>query len=247
MKQAWASAIREFTKNDWNVLVTKNNFSRVFKGAWETITGDVVKVTRRATNAFRRSGIFPFDHNAVDYSRLVSTLNPIEERQELEIHNLVLEAVKHDNSGYTLSGSGKVDENETIVEPAVAESTITTPAVAESTITTPAVAESTITTPAVAESMITTPAVAKPMITTPAVAEPAYAKQAIHEPAGPSIRNRMELQNEAILTDPNRVTEVDPNTGMESICVQPHVALKTEDRQIVGTVPAVMIPVKRGA
>ena len=35
--------------------------------------------------------------------------------------------------------------------------------------------------------------------------------------------------------------------GDEVLCVQPKVSLKTEDGTVIGTVPAIMIPVKRGA
>ena len=65
------------------------------------------------------------------------------------------------------------------------------------------------------------------------------------EPAQPGMRNLMEMRNNAILNDPDKVTEVDPDTGVEPILVQPQIAVKTEDGQVVGTVPAVMIPVKR--
>ena len=60
------------------------------------------------------------------------------------------------------------------------------------------------------------------------------------------MKNLMEMRNNAILNDPDRVTEFDPNMGVEQILVQPQIALKTEDGQLVGTVPAVIIPVKRG-
>ena len=66
------------------------------------------------------------------------------------------------------------------------------------------------------------------------------------EPAQPGITNMTERRNNAILNDPHRVTEVDPDTGAEQIIVQPQVAVKTEDGQVIATVPAVMIPVKRG-
>ena len=52
------------------------------------------------------------------------------------------------NTGYTLLGSGKVDETKTIVEPV--EPAMPKPAVAEPAMPRPAVAEPSITTPAVA-------------------------------------------------------------------------------------------------
>ena len=75
LKQAWVSAVHIFTKDDFSQLVTKGTFSRVFKMAWDEITRYSEKAIRIAGNAFRRSGIFPFDPAAVDYSRLVTNLN----------------------------------------------------------------------------------------------------------------------------------------------------------------------------
>ena len=68
LKEAWVSAVHDFTKDDLSCLVTKGTFSRMFKMAWDAITGSSEKAIRIASNAFRRSGIFPFDPEAVDYS-----------------------------------------------------------------------------------------------------------------------------------------------------------------------------------
>ena len=43
------------------------------------------------------------------------------------------------------------------------------------------------------------------------------------------------------------MTEINLTTGEESVCVQPKILLKTEDGMVVGTVPVVMLPVKRGS
>ena len=43
------------------------------------------------------------------------------------------------------------------------------------------------------------------------------------------------------------MTEVNPRMRDEVLCVQPKVSLKTEDGTVIGMVPAIMIPVKRGA
>ena len=70
-------------------------------------------------NAFRRSGIYPFDSGAVDYSWLVTNLNPMEREQERQINNLVMDAIVHEPNpnAYTMSRSGKVDPNEMVVDP----------------------------------------------------------------------------------------------------------------------------------
>ena len=58
------------------------------------------------------------------------------------------------------------------------------------------------------------------------------------------IKNLTEAQNNERINDPDRVTEVNPRTGDEVLCVQPKVSLKTEDGTVIGMVPAIMIPVK---
>ena len=61
------------------------------------------------------------------------------------------------------------------------------------------------------------------------------------------IKNLTEARNNERINDPDRVTEVNPRTGDEVLCVQLKVSLKTEDGTVIGTVPTIMIPVKRGA
>ena len=56
-----------------------------------------------------------------------------------------------------------------------------------------------------------------------------------------------KARNNRILNDPNKVREVDKTTGEELVCLQLKVLLKTEDGKVIGTVPAVMIPVKCGS
>ena len=57
----------------------------------------------------------------------------------------------------------------------------------------------------------------------------------------------LKPENNERINDPDRVTEVNPRVGDEVLCVQPKVSLKTEDSTLIGTVPAIMIPVKWGA
>ena len=61
------------------------------------------------------------------------------------------------------------------------------------------------------------------------------------------IKNLTEARNNERINDPDRVTEVNPKTGDKVLCIQPKVSLKTEDGMVIGMVPAIMIPVKRGA
>ena len=61
------------------------------------------------------------------------------------------------------------------------------------------------------------------------------------------IENLTKACNNRILNDPDKAMEVDKTTGEELVCIQPKVSLKTEDGTVIGTVPAVMILVKRGS
>ena len=87
--------------------------------AWDKITRNSEKAIRIAGNAFRRSGIFPFDPAAVDYSRLVTNLNAQEWAEEQQIQKLVRGVIEHEPNpnAYTLNGSGKVNKDEIIFEP----------------------------------------------------------------------------------------------------------------------------------
>ena len=242
LKQAWVKAVRNYTKDDFSRLVTKGNFSHVFKMAWEEITGSAEKATRIATNAFKCAGIFPFDSKEVDFSRLVAQL-------EKET-----ETIK-ECQPYTLSGFGIVDENETVVDPTDAPAAPTRPAEAPAAPTRPA--EAPVNVPAAPTGPVNVPE-PQPSTSTYDIGQIVFDKPqqsngignvaaSVVEPAQPDVKNLTEMRNNAILNDPDRVTEFDPNTGVEQILVQPQIALKTEDGQLVGTVPAVMIPVKRGA
>ena len=68
LKYVWVSVVHAFTKDNLTILIMERNFSRIFKMAWDEITGSAEKTTRIGVNAFRWSGIFPFDSEAVDYS-----------------------------------------------------------------------------------------------------------------------------------------------------------------------------------
>ena len=224
LKQAWVSAVHTFTKDDFSRLVMKGTFSRVFKMAWDKVTGNSEKAIRIAGNAFQRSGIFPFDPAAVDYSRLVTNLNAQEQAEEQQIQKLVRGAIEHESNpnAYTLSGSGKVNEDETIFEP--------------------------------------TEVAAVPIEQVMETADNAKTNENQNEARNNEnqneaqnnrnrmnaevIRNLTEAQNNERINDPDRVTEVNPRMGDEVLCVQPKVSLKTEDGTVIGTVPAIMIPVK---
>ena len=52
LKYVWVSAVHAFTKDNLSLLVTKQNFSHIFKMAWDEITGNAEKTTRIGVNAF---------------------------------------------------------------------------------------------------------------------------------------------------------------------------------------------------
>ena len=241
LKQAWVKAVCDYTKDDFSKLITKGHFSHVFKMAWEEITGSAEKATQITTNAFKHAGIFPFDPKEVDFSRLVA---PLEKETE---------TIK-ERQPYTLSGFGIVDENETVVDPADAPAAPTRPAKAPAAPIRPPEAPAAPTRPAEAPVNVPEP---QPSTSTYGIGQIVFDEPqqlngignvaaSVVEPAQPDVKNLTEMRNNAILNDPDRVTEFDPNTGVEQILVQPQIALKTKDGQLVGTVPAVMIPVKRG-
>ena len=255
LKQAWVKAVCNYMKDDFSRLVTKGNFSHVFKMAWEEIMGSMEKTIHIVTNA----EIFPFDSNEVDYSRLVVPLNSAEKETE----------TIPEHHPYMLSGSGIVDENEMVVEPVDAPNAprvgVDAPNVPRVGVDAPrAEAEARIDdaqplTSAIDDAQPSTSAIDDAQPSTSAIddAQPSTSRtntphgignvaSSAVEPAQPGITNMTERRNNAILNDPHRVTEVDPDTGAEQIIVQPQVAVKTEDGQVIATVPAVMIPVKKG-
>ena len=227
LKQAWMSAVHRFTKDDFSRLVTKGTFSRVFKMVWDEITGNLENAIRIAGNAFRCSGIFPFNPVAVDYSRLVTNLNAQERAEEQQIQKLVRGAIEHEPNpnAYTLSGSGKVNEDETIIEPAKVAAVPVERAMEP-----------------VDEAKTN-----KKQNEARNNENQNKARNNENRMNAEVIRNLTEARNNERINDPDRVTEVNPRTGDEVLCVQPKVSLKTEDGTVIGTVPAIMIPVKRGA
>ena len=224
LKQAWVSAVHDFTKDDLSRLITKGTFSRVFKMAWDAITGSSEKAIRIASNAFRRFGIFPFDPEAVDYLRLITNLNEQEREEEHQMQKLIQNTIEHEPNpnAYTLSGSGKVNDNETIVEPAEA-------AVPFQRATEPA------------DGAKSNEYQNKPRNENQNKPQKNQTKLRNDE-----IKNLTEARNNKLMNDPDRVTEVNPRTGDELLCVQPRVSVKTEDGTEIASVPPVMIPVKRG-
>ena len=120
LKQAWVSSVHTFMKDDFSQLVMKETFSQVFKMASYEITRNLMKAIRIAGNAFQCSGIFLFDPVAVNYSRLITNLNAQEWVEEQQIQKLVRGTIEHEPilNAYTLSGSGKVNKDETIFKPA---------------------------------------------------------------------------------------------------------------------------------
>ena len=64
LKQAWKKAAVKYSSNNIGKSVTKQTFSRVFKGAWE----NTVKAS--TINSFRTAGIFPVDFSAIRQEKL---------------------------------------------------------------------------------------------------------------------------------------------------------------------------------
>ena len=52
LKYVWVSVVHVFTKDNLSLLITKRNFSHVFKMVWDEITGNVEKTTRIGVSAF---------------------------------------------------------------------------------------------------------------------------------------------------------------------------------------------------
>ena len=48
----WVSVVHAFTKDTLTILIMEQNFSRIFKMAWDEITGSAEKTTRIGVNAF---------------------------------------------------------------------------------------------------------------------------------------------------------------------------------------------------
>jgi hypothetical protein len=68
LKHCWGQEVRKFNQENFNVVIDKGNFPKIFKGAWAQVTTKEI-----AKSAFRRSGIYPFDANNVEFDRLVKT------------------------------------------------------------------------------------------------------------------------------------------------------------------------------
>ena len=217
LKQAWVSTVHTFTKDDLSHLLTKGTFSWVLKMAWDEITRNSEKAIRISGNTFRRSGIFLFDPVAVNYSQLITNLNAQEWVEEQEIQKLVRGAIKHEPNpnAYTLSGSGKVNKDETIFEPAKVAAV------------------------PIEQAM-------EPVDEAKTNENQNEARNNENRMNAEVIKNLTEAWNNERINDPDWVTEVNPKMGDEVLCVQPKVSLKTEDGTVIGTVPAIMIPVKQG-
>ena len=69
LKQAWKKAAVEYSSNNIGKSVTKQTFSRVFKGAWE----NTVKAST-IINSFRTAGIFPVDFSAIRQEKLAPAI-----------------------------------------------------------------------------------------------------------------------------------------------------------------------------
>ncbi len=66
LKHAWKRAMSHWASENPGDQITKNNFPGIFKMAWDEIT-----VGDKARNANKKAGIFPFDVDNVDVTRLV--------------------------------------------------------------------------------------------------------------------------------------------------------------------------------
>ena len=148
-------------------------------------------------------------------------------QREQQIQKLVRGTIEHEQNpnAYTLSGSGKVNEDETIFEPTEV-------------------------------AAVPVEQVMEPADNAKTNENQNEARNNENQNEARNNRNRMnaevirnltEARNNEQINDPDRVTEVNPRTGDEVLCVQLKVSLKTEDGTVIGTVPAIMIPVKRGA
>ena len=76
-------SVRRWTITHFNELITKKNFPSIFRQAWERIINDK-SAARIAANAFRRAGIFPFNVEAVEFSRLVTKV-PMTDNTQVKV------------------------------------------------------------------------------------------------------------------------------------------------------------------
>ena len=89
LKNAWRSLLLQWQRENPGISFTKTSFPGLFKKAWEQET------TRdKAINGFRKCGLFPLDHEAVDYSKLV-TRGPMVNN---ELERLDTSMNRHDGS-----------------------------------------------------------------------------------------------------------------------------------------------------
>ncbi|KAL5467063.1 hypothetical protein EMCRGX_G031235 [Ephydatia muelleri] len=70
LKGLWEKAKRTWKAFNSDQTISQKSFPKVFKSALDQIPDDTVK------NGFKRSGLFPFDANAVDYSKCVADQKP---------------------------------------------------------------------------------------------------------------------------------------------------------------------------
>lgn len=66
LKEYWKQAVREWQNKNENCVVTKTNFCTVFADVLEK-----PKLPEYIRNGFRKCGLFPFNPDAVDYSKCV--------------------------------------------------------------------------------------------------------------------------------------------------------------------------------
>ena len=70
LKLFWNKALNNF-KLKYNLAMNKSHFFTVFTESWETATNRPESVV----SGFRKSGLFPFNPHAVDFSRLIDEEN----------------------------------------------------------------------------------------------------------------------------------------------------------------------------
>ena len=67
LKDAWAAAVLSWQICNIGDPITKQNFNIILEMAWyNTTSNDNGKATKLAANAFRKTGIYPFDVSKVD-------------------------------------------------------------------------------------------------------------------------------------------------------------------------------------
>lgn len=81
VKYKWREAVQLY-KQETQVSLTKATFAPLFKKAFDQLSVDTVK------NGFRKCGLYPFNPDAVDYDRCIST-----RRQQMKSNTVTEESI----------------------------------------------------------------------------------------------------------------------------------------------------------